>query len=66
MNITINGTTRHATDEATLAVALEDYGIASQGVAVAMNGSVVPRADWARTVLEPDAAIEVLTAVQGG
>lgn len=37
-----------------------------RGVAVAVNGEVVPRAGW-RTYAIPDGArVEVLTAMQGG
>ncbi len=36
------------------------------GVAVAVDGEVVPRACWAETVLAEGAEIEILTAVQGG
>jgi sulfur carrier protein len=36
------------------------------GVAVAVNGEVVPRTAWPEHVLEDGAAIEILTAVQGG
>ncbi len=66
MNITINGQTREVAEQTTLAAALDEYGVPEQGVAVAVNGAVVPKAAWSRTTVEPGAAIEVLTAVQGG
>jgi sulfur carrier protein len=66
MNVTINGTPRQVADDASLAAVLEDYGVPGRGVAAAVNGAVVPRASWPTTGLEPDAAVEVLTAVQGG
>jgi sulfur carrier protein len=37
-----------------------------KGVAVAVNGYVVPRSEWAVTVLQPHDAVEVVTARQGG
>jgi sulfur carrier protein len=37
-----------------------------RGVAVAVNGEVVPRSVWAATALNAGDSIEVLTAVQGG
>lgn len=37
-----------------------------RGVAVAVNGDVVPRAEWASFNFEGGEAIEVLRAVQGG
>jgi sulfur carrier protein len=36
------------------------------GIAVAVDGAVVPRARWGQTPLHPGARVEVLTAVQGG
>ena len=37
-----------------------------RGVAVAVNGSVVPRARLAETELSEGARVEIVTAVQGG
>lgn len=36
------------------------------GIAVAVNGEVVPRATWPDTVLVDGDVVEVVTAVQGG
>lgn len=36
------------------------------GLAIARNGEVVPRADWAQTRLEPDDNIEIVHIVRGG
>lgn len=36
------------------------------GIAVAMNGEVVPRAEWTGRSIEPGDEIEIVTAVQGG
>ena len=36
------------------------------GLAIARNGEVVPRADWAQTRLEPDDSIEIVHIVRGG
>jgi sulfur carrier protein len=66
VTITINGTKRQVAEGSTLAAVLADLDVPSSGVAVAVDGSVVPRAAWPTTSLEPDAAVEVLTAVQGG
>jgi sulfur carrier protein len=37
-----------------------------RGVAVAVNGEVVPRSAWRQRSLTDGDAVEVLTAVQGG
>lgn len=36
------------------------------GIAVAVDGVVVRRGDWAATAVPKGAALDVLTAVQGG
>jgi sulfur carrier protein len=52
----------------TVVVALDRLGLDmhARGVAVAVNGEVVPRATWDTYTLPEDARIEVLTAMQGG
>ncbi|MEV6526437.1 sulfur carrier protein ThiS [Longispora urticae] len=37
-----------------------------RGVAVAVNGTVVPRSTWTSTALADGDVVELLTAVQGG
>lgn len=66
MLVVVNGTERELADGATVADALAAIDAPPQGIAVALDGEVVPRADWAETVIEAGGAIEVLTAVQGG
>ncbi|MBE9374087.1 sulfur carrier protein ThiS [Saccharopolyspora sp. HNM0983] len=66
MNIEINGNTHQVPDACTLADALSAHPVPDRGVAVAVDGAVVPRADWPRNELRPGAQVEVLTAVQGG
>ena len=44
----------------------EAAGAASKGIAVAVNGEVVPRSAWSTTRLHPGDRVEVLTAAQGG
>jgi sulfur carrier protein len=66
MTITVNGHPWELPDTATLADALERLDVPSHGVAVALDGAVVPRASWPGTALRDGASVEVLTAVQGG
>jgi sulfur carrier protein len=53
-------------DSSTLADMLSRLGTPPRGVAVALDGAVVPRAFWAGTALRDGASIDVVTAVQGG
>ena len=42
------------------------HGRHATGIAVAVNGEVVPRAAWVRTGLREGDAVEIVGAVQGG
>jgi len=53
-----------ATLEALLAEKTADSG--QRGIAVALNGAVVPRAAWRGTVLRPGDSVEIVRARQGG
>ena len=68
MNITVNGAPATLDEAASVADAvaavLPEPG--GRGVAVALNGEVVPRASWPRTPLSAGDRVEVLTAAQGG
>ncbi|RNM12153.1 sulfur carrier protein ThiS [Nocardioides pocheonensis] len=66
MTIVLNGST-HA-GAATVADLIEVHlgARAPRGVAVAVDGEVVPRDRWPRTQLDEGAVVEVVTAVQGG
>jgi sulfur carrier protein len=67
MNIRVNGQ-----DEplgvATLAALLEEKTVntSQRGIAVALNGAIVPRAAWPQTALRPGDSIEIVRALQGG
>jgi sulfur carrier protein len=66
VTVVLNGERRELPDRATLAEAVAQLTVAVRGVAVAVNGSVVPRGLWPSTVLADADDVEVLTAVQGG
>jgi sulfur carrier protein len=53
---------------ATVAALLEAKAIdpSQRGIAVALNGAVVPRAAWPQTTLNPGDRIEIVRARQGG
>ncbi len=68
MRIELNGKPRELADGASLADAVAASGAdgAARGVAVAVDGEVAPRGEWASTVLAEDSKVEVLAAIQGG
>ena len=66
--IRLNGSDSELHTGETLVAALALLGLSEEarGVAVAVDGEVVPRAAWPTFRLPADARIEVLTAMQGG
>jgi sulfur carrier protein len=66
--ILLNGGNSELRAGVTIAAALSLLGVEldARGVAVAVDGEVVPRADWESFTLAEDARVEVLTAMQGG
>lgn len=66
MELTVNGEDRDFAEGSTLESVLRGLGVAQPGVAVALDGVVVPRGDWATLVPVDGAKLDVLTAVQGG
>src|SRR5919112_4302517 len=68
MRIELNGQVRELPEDATLdaAVRASGAGEGGRGIAVALDGEVVPRSEWERTLLREGQAVEVLTAIQGG
>ncbi|MFP5283167.1 MAG: sulfur carrier protein ThiS [Actinomycetes bacterium] len=67
MRISINGTEHAVAPRTTLAELLSAHAAGGgRGVAVALDGEVVPRARHAGTPLHEGAQVEIVTAVQGG
>ena len=66
-NIRVNGETEPLL-VATLAALLEEKAvdIGQRGIAVALNGAIVPRAAWPQTTLRPGDNVEIVRARQGG
>lgn len=50
----------------TVAALLAGLGYPDQGIAVAVDASVVPRSQWSVAQLWPGVRVDVVTAVQGG
>ena len=66
--IRLNGREVWERDGATIAELLVDLGVEpdARGVAVAVDGEVIPRGDWATLTVAAGARVEAVTAVQGG
>jgi len=66
MRLTVNGRGFDSDRELSVQALVETITEARRGVAVAVNGEVVPRSTWAATPLADGDLVEVLTAAQGG
>ena len=67
MRIELNGRAVNVAAKATVADAVTAAGATERrGIAVAVEGEVVPRSEWERTPLHEHQQVEVLHAVQGG
>lgn len=66
MMVMVNGQRWELPEGSAVADVIERFGAPRSGVAVALDGAVVPRASWPSAPLHEGALVEVLTAVQGG
>jgi thiazole synthase len=68
MKVELNGEVVALPEGAALTKAIEASGATGEqrGVAVAIDGEVVPRSEWSRTSLREGQKVEVLAAIQGG
>ncbi|MER7331279.1 MULTISPECIES: sulfur carrier protein ThiS [unclassified Micromonospora] len=66
MELTVNGAGRSVPGGSTVADLVRAVTDQQRGLAVAVNGEVVPRTGWPATVLRDGDRVEVLSAAQGG
>jgi sulfur carrier protein len=68
LSVSVNGRPQPWSEGRTVAdLVLATTGSAApRGIAVALNGTVVRRADWPGTRLSDGDRVEILTATQGG
>ena len=66
ITVLVNGEAQQISAEQRLSELVDAHTASRSGVAVAVDGEVVPRAYWPEHKLAEGARIEILTAVQGG
>ncbi|MEZ4318207.1 MAG: sulfur carrier protein ThiS [Myxococcota bacterium] len=66
MNVQLNGKLREVPEACTVQALLVELASDRPGVAVAVDGKVVPRSAHADTPLHEGAVVEVIRAVGGG
>ena len=64
--ITVNGEVQVLPGDLTMRQLLEHLSVPEKGIAVAVDGTVLPKSRWDLTTVEKGSKIEILTAVQGG
>jgi sulfur carrier protein len=63
--VTVNGSLE-SLEAATVAELVEARALNATGIAVGLNGRVVPRAAWTTTPLAEGDMVEIVRAMQGG
>jgi sulfur carrier protein len=66
IDVEINGEARRVPAAQTLAALVGELGLAGQGVALAVNRTVVPRQQWHRHTLVHRDRIDIVRAIGGG
>jgi sulfur carrier protein len=67
MKVVLNGEKREVDDGSMVADVVSALaGARRSGIAVAVNGAIVPRSEWASAPLGEDDVLEVVSAIGGG
>ena len=66
IDIEVNGEAHRVQPRTSLRELLEVLGLPDQGLALAVNRSVVPRQQWSERVLAAADRIEIVRAIGGG
>ncbi len=66
MRLRVNGAPSEVADGLTVEQLVRQLAADPRGVAVAVDGEVVPKSGWGATELAEGDRVEILTAVQGG
>lgn len=56
----------YAAQDLSVQALLEQLAIEQRGIAVALDGEIVHRAEWSSTLVRDGARIEIVTAAAGG
>ncbi len=66
MEIELNGAPYRVTENQNVQDLIAALDLAGKSLAVAINREVVPRAGWARRVLQPADRVDIVKAIGGG
>ena len=66
MYIKVNNETQKISKETTIHILVEDLKIQTNGIAIAVNNSVVKKSDWESKILQENDDILIIKSTQGG
>jgi sulfur carrier protein len=66
MFITLNGKKREVKEEISLPVLLAEFKVPEKGIAVEVNGNIIPRSDFSNLEIRKGDTIEILRIIGGG
>lgn len=66
MSVLVNGVSSDGLEGSTVAALVEAWNFPTRGIAIAVNGEIIRRGEWATTTLTTGDAVEVVTAAAGG
>lgn len=66
LEITLNGSPRNVDTSVSIATLVEELSMPERRLAVELNGIVVRKADWPKTILNAGDRIEIVHFVGGG
>ncbi len=66
MTVLVNGDSSDVRAGTTVAGVVDALARSPKGIAVAVNGEIVPRSAWTKTKVNDGDEVEVLAAAQGG
>jgi sulfur carrier protein len=66
LGVIVNGIRSSVSPSATIQEIVDGLATSSRGIAVALDGEIIPRSQWAATTVGDGAVIEIVTAAAGG
>jgi sulfur carrier protein len=66
MTVTVNGVIHNLNREMSLTDLLQELSLPPEGIALAVNATVIPRKNHPQTILNDGDVIEIIRAVAGG
>lgn len=66
IHVTVNNKTHSLQKSIVVKTLLKELGIATNGIAVAVNKEILPKEDWATATLKNNDTVLIIQATQGG